>query len=128
VRVGRKIKDSSRLVAVLVSSKAAELPDVHQDLASVSNKLAAANLFRKTIEDFQCNYTGDPVAQRAPAFLATVTSDPGTMPTQDELRVFFTTPISYTYTALPLGGWSYVQVAGINDNGQVAGYGQDASG
>jgi len=67
----------------------------NQDLQSVNNKVTTSNLFTKTIDpeldgiNFQYNYSGDAIAQRARGFLSAVTSDPATIPTADEIREFF---------------------------------------
>lgn len=60
----------------------------NEDLLSVSNKLAAANLFTRTIDpeldgsNFQITYAGEGDATKARAFLGSVTSDTSTIPTQ----------------------------------------------
>ncbi len=62
----------------------------NQDLQSVNNKLATANLFTRTIDPeldglaFQVTYAGDEDAIAARTFLASVTDDPATVPTQAE--------------------------------------------
>ena len=64
----------------------------NEDLQSVNNKLAAANLFTRTIDpeldgkDFKYSYSGNVDAQRARDFLLTVTWDPATIPAEDEIR------------------------------------------
>jgi photosystem II stability/assembly factor-like uncharacterized protein len=66
----------------------------NEDLQSVNNKLAAANLFTRTIDpeldgaNFQVTYSGDKDAQKARNFLSTVGWDPATIPTQAEVTLF----------------------------------------
>lgn len=66
----------------------------NKDLLSVNNKVTASSLFTRTIDpgldgrDFQYSYSGNADAQRARDFLSTVTSDPATIPTEDEIREF----------------------------------------
>jgi hypothetical protein len=66
----------------------------NQDLVTVNNKLAAANLFTMTIDpeldgkNFQVTYAGDGDAISARAFLATVMGDPATVPTQDTMTAW----------------------------------------
>jgi hypothetical protein len=62
----------------------------NEDLQSINNKLAAANLFTRIIDpefdgrDFTVTYAGNSDAIAARTFLASVTDDPTTVPTQDE--------------------------------------------
>jgi hypothetical protein len=64
----------------------------NQDLLSVANKVTASNLFTRTIapeldaRDLQYRYSGDADAQTARDFLSAVTSDPATVPAEDEIR------------------------------------------
>jgi hypothetical protein len=80
----------------------------NEDLQSVNNKVTAANLFTRTIDpdldgkDFQYNYSGNADAQRAREFLLTVTWDPATIPTEDEIRAFLEPEASATIG--PAGG------------------------
>jgi hypothetical protein len=66
----------------------------NQDLQSITNKLTVANLLTRTIDpefdgrDFQCTYSGSADIQKARSFLASVTADPMTMPTQDEVTTY----------------------------------------
>ena len=70
------------------------------DLQSVNNKVTASNLFTNTIDpdldgaNFQAIYSGDTDAQEARNWLSTVTSDPATIPTQDEVTLFIKTYIA----------------------------------
>jgi len=101
----------------------------NEDLQSINNKVTAANLFTRIIDpeldgkDFQYYYSGNADVQRARDFLLTVTWNPATMPTEDEIRAFLPTT-SYTYTILLPEGWVSTTTTGINNNGQVVGYGE----
>jgi probable HAF family extracellular repeat protein len=105
----------------------------NEDLASVNDKITASNLFTRAIDpeldgrDFQYNYSGNGAAQRARAFLSAVTSDPATIPTEDELREYFVPTTFYAYTTLLPEGWLLSVADAINNNGQVVGRGMDAS-
>jgi hypothetical protein len=74
----------------------------NEDLQSINNKLAAANLFTRIIDpefdgrNFMVTYAGNSDAIAARAFLASVTDDPTTVPTQDEA-----TEYTQTYIADP---------------------------
>jgi hypothetical protein len=65
----------------------------NEDLRSINNKLAAANLFTRTIDpeldgaNFQVTYAGEQDAIAARTFLVSVTENPATVPTQDETTV-----------------------------------------
>jgi hypothetical protein len=66
----------------------------NEDLQSVNNKLAATNLFTRTIDpeldgiNFQVTYAGEGDAIAGRNFLASVTWDPTTVPTQDETTLY----------------------------------------
>jgi len=66
----------------------------NEDLQSVNNKLAAANLFTWTIDpdldgaSFLATYSGDADAQKARDFLSTVGWDAATIPTQADVTLF----------------------------------------
>ena len=66
----------------------------NEDLKSVNNKLAAANLFTRTIDpelngiNFQVTYVGEGDAIAGRNFLASVTWDPATVPTQDDTTLY----------------------------------------
>jgi hypothetical protein len=66
----------------------------NSDLASVNNKLAAANLFTRTIDpeldglNLQVTYSGNADAIAARNWLASVTDDPATVPSQDETTAY----------------------------------------
>ena len=66
----------------------------NQDLQSVNDKLAAANLFTRTIDpeldgtNFRVTYAGNRDAAAARTFLASVTSDPATVPTQAQTTTY----------------------------------------
>jgi hypothetical protein len=66
----------------------------NEDLQSVNNKLAAANLFTRTIDpeldgaNFLATYSGNADAQKARDFLPTVGWDSATIPTQAETTLF----------------------------------------
>jgi hypothetical protein len=72
----------------------------NSDLASVNNKLAAANLFTRTIDpeldgyNFQVTYAGEGDAIKARSFLASVTDNPATVPTQDGVSTYMMTNIA----------------------------------
>jgi len=106
----------------------------NEDLISVNNKVTAANIFTRTIDpdldgrDFQYYYSGNGDARRARDFLSTVTWDPATIPTEDEIRASLIPMTSYTCTILLPEGWRDSLATGINDNGEVVGGGYDASG
>jgi len=80
----------------------------NEDLQSVNNKLATANLFTRTInpeldgKDFQYSYSGNADAERARDFLSAVTWESATIPTVDEIRAFFVPEASATVG--PAGG------------------------
>ena len=71
-----------------------------QDLQCITNKLAAANLFTRTIDpeldgaNDQVTYSGDSDAAAARSFLASVTSDPTTVPGQYEIIPWMKTNIA----------------------------------
>jgi hypothetical protein len=64
------------------------------DKVAISDKLAAANEFTRTIDpdlngsDFQATYSGDADAAAARGWLAMVTSNPATIPTQGQTTTF----------------------------------------
>ena len=66
----------------------------NEDLQSVNNKVTAANLFTRTIDpeldgaNFQVTYAGEADAVAGRNFLTSVTSDPATVPTQDETTAY----------------------------------------
>lgn len=66
----------------------------HEDLQSINNKLIAANLFTRTVDPIldgtnsQATYAGEGDALLGRNFLASVTSDPATIPTQDETTAY----------------------------------------
>jgi hypothetical protein len=70
------------------------------DLQMINNKLAAANLFTRTIDPeldgytFQATYAGEGDAINARNFLASVTDDPATVPTQDETTAYMQNKIT----------------------------------
>jgi len=72
----------------------------NEDLQSINNKLTAANLFTRTIDpeldcrDFQVTYAGNADAIAARNFLAFVTWNPVTVPTQDETTAYIKTNIA----------------------------------
>ncbi len=72
----------------------------NQDLRSVTNKLAAANRFTRTIDpeldgaNPQVTYAGNADANKGRSFLVPVTDDPGTIPTQDETTAYMKSNIA----------------------------------
>jgi hypothetical protein len=72
----------------------------NEDLQSVNNKLAAANLFTRTIDpeldgmNFQVTYAGDGDAIAGRNFLAFVTWNSWTVPTQDETTAYMKSNIA----------------------------------
>jgi hypothetical protein len=72
----------------------------NQDLQSVNNKLAAANLFTRTIDpeldglNFEATYAGNNDAIKARTFLSSVTSDQATIPDQDAMTSWIKSNIS----------------------------------
>ena len=72
----------------------------NEDLLSVSNKLAASNLFTRTIDpdldglNFQVTYSGDADVVSGRSFVASVTDDTGTVPTQDETTTYMRSKIA----------------------------------
>jgi hypothetical protein len=72
----------------------------NQDLLSVNNKVAATNLFTRTIDpeldgyDFQVTYAGNADAISGRSFLASVTGDPATVPTQDQTTTYMKSHIA----------------------------------
>lgn len=74
----------------------------NDDLLSVNNKLAAAKLFTGTIdpeldgESFQATYAGNEDANAGRNFLALVTSNASTVPTQGETTAYLQTHIADT--------------------------------
>ena len=72
----------------------------NEDLQSINNKLTAANLFTRTIDpeldgsNFQVTYAGNADAIAARNFLAFVTWNPVTVPTQDETTAYIKTNIA----------------------------------
>jgi hypothetical protein len=72
----------------------------NEDLQSINNKLTAANLFTRTIDpeldgaNFQLTYAGDGDVIAARNFLASVTWNPVTVPTQDETTAYIKTHIA----------------------------------
>jgi hypothetical protein len=72
----------------------------NQDLQSINNKLAAANLFTRTIDpeldgmNFQVTYAGEGDAIKARTFLASVTADPATVPTKDGTAMYMKSNIA----------------------------------
>jgi hypothetical protein len=72
----------------------------NEDLQSINNKLAAANLFTRTIDpeldgtDFQATYSGNADAIAGRNFLAFVTWNPTTVPTQYETTVYMKSNIA----------------------------------
>jgi hypothetical protein len=72
----------------------------NQDLLSVTNKLAASNLFTGTIDpnldgyDFQVTYAGEGDAISGRQFLTPVTGDSWTVPTQDETTAYMKSNIA----------------------------------
>jgi hypothetical protein len=75
---------------------------INADLLSVNNKLAAANLFTRTIDpgldgnDLQATYAGDADAAKARQFLASVTWSASTIPTQSQTTAYIRANISNT--------------------------------
>jgi len=72
----------------------------NEDLQSVNNKVTAANLFTRTIDpeldgnNFQVTYAGEGDAIAGRNFLASVTSDPTTVPTQYETTAYMKSNIA----------------------------------
>jgi hypothetical protein len=72
----------------------------NSDLASVNNKLTAANLFTKTIDpeldgtNFQVTYAGEGDVINARSFLDSVTQDPATIPTQNATTTYMKSNIA----------------------------------
>jgi hypothetical protein len=72
----------------------------NEDLQSVNHKLAAANLFTRTIDpeldgtNFQVTYSGEGDVMTARNLLASVTGDPATVPTQDEIIAYMKNSIA----------------------------------
>jgi len=72
----------------------------NEDLQSVNNKLATANLFTRTIDpeldgtNFQVTYAGDADVISARDFLAAVTWDPATVPSQDQTTAYMKSHIA----------------------------------
>lgn len=72
----------------------------NEDLLSVNNKLTAANSFTRTIDpeldgyDFQVTYAGNSDAIAGRDYLASVTWDPTTVPTQEEITSYMQTYIA----------------------------------
>ena len=72
----------------------------NQDQQSVNNKLAAANLFTRTIDpdldgtNLQATYAGEGDATSGRNFFSSVTWDPTTVPTQDETTAYMESNIS----------------------------------
>jgi hypothetical protein len=66
----------------------------NEDLLSVTNKVMASNLFTRTIDpefdgyNFQVTYAGNADAIAARTFLASVTDDSRTVPTEDETTAY----------------------------------------
>ncbi len=88
------------------------------DLLSINNKLAAANLFTRTIDpeldglNFQVTYSGDGDAIAGRNFLSLVTSDPATVQTQAGTTAYIQPNIADPNDAIQTvnvpGAWSYV--------------------
>jgi hypothetical protein len=74
----------------------------NDDLQSINNKLAAANLFTRTIDpeldghNFQVTYAGNADAISARTFLTSVTGNPVTIPTRAQMTTFMKNNIADT--------------------------------
>jgi hypothetical protein len=72
----------------------------NEDLQSINNKLATANLFTRTIDpeldglNFQVTYAGDADAIKARSFVSSVTDNPATVPTQEATTTWMKTNIA----------------------------------
>jgi serpin B len=71
----------------------------NDDLQSVANKLVAANSFTGAVTSLQADYSGNLDAAAARTFLATVTSDSATLPSQADANGFVTERIDPVTTA-----------------------------
>ncbi len=60
----------------------------NEDLHSVNNKLAAANIFTGTVTNLEADYSGNTDANAARGFLGNVTSNTTTIPNQNEMSQF----------------------------------------
>lgn len=72
----------------------------NQDAVSINNKLTAANLFTRVIDpeldgaNFQVTYAGEGDALKGRTFLASVTDNPGTVPSQSTTAAFMKSNIA----------------------------------
>jgi hypothetical protein len=106
----------------------------NQDLQSVNNKLAAAKVFTTVIDpdldggNFRYRYSGNGDATKARDLLSGVTSDSGTIPTQQEIQALLVPTIFYTYTILfPDDEQASYILSAINNKGEMVGFRETSS-
>lgn len=101
----------------------------NNDLQTINNKLTAANLFTKTIDPeldgyfFQATYDGNADAIAGRNFLAAVTADSTSIPTQAQTTAFLSNNIANPGDPLSAGGlagtWEGAMFPGYNISFQV---------
>lgn len=105
----------------------------NEDLVTMNNKVAAANLFTRVIDpeldgaNFKYDYSGG-LAEAARSLLSGVASDVSTIPSEEEIKNLFAEKPVYSYTVVPSGGWTDLQAMAINNYGQILVSGKDVGG
>jgi len=101
------------------------------DLQSVNNKLAAANLFTNVIDpeldgyNFQVTYAEEADAKAGRAFLASVTWDPATVPTRDEVTTYMKADIADAGDPIFIEGMTLADLSGTWEVNAVSSPGPD---
>jgi probable HAF family extracellular repeat protein len=104
------------------------------DAQTVQNRLAAAKVFTTVIDpdldggNFRYRYSGNGDATKARDLLSGVTSDSGTIPTQQEIQALLVPTIFYTYTILfPDDEQASYILSASNNKGEMVGFRETSS-